>query len=97
MDITDPKEQEEATIYIGRLMKGFYLIWNRENPDDATIIKNIKLLSSGVLELDVNKVKENNLFEVTIKDTRPNDNRDKRDRNKGGKRNKGNQNRRRRN
>lgn len=97
MDITDPNEQEEATIYIGKLMKGFHLVWNRENPDDGTIIKNIKLLSSGVLELDVNKVKENNLFEVNIKDTRSNENREKRDRNKGGKRNKGNQNRRRRN
>ena len=99
MDIADPKEQEEATIYIGKLMKGFHMIWNRENPDDSTIIHNIKTLSSGVLDLDVNKVKENNLFEVTMKEPRQNDNRDRdrRDRNKGGKRNRGNQNRRRRN
>ncbi len=104
MEIEDPKEREEATIYIGRLMKGFHQVWNRENTDESTIIHNIKNLSSGVLDLDIAMVKENNFFESTMAEAKDRnrdsrDGRDKRDnRGKGNnKRNRNNQNRRRRN
>jgi hypothetical protein len=59
----DPQEREEAAIYLGKLMKTFYGSWNKEILDDSVIVKDIKLLSSGKLVLDLDKVREENLFE----------------------------------
>jgi len=68
IDMENKEEQEAAIIYIGRLMKSFSSLWNKENLDDDTIIKNIKELSRGLLDIDIEKVKQNNLFEYLVKD-----------------------------
>lgn len=59
----DPAEREEAVIYLGKLMKTFYSSWNKESLDDSVILKDIKLLSGGQLTLNIDKVREDNLFE----------------------------------
>lgn len=59
----DPLEREEAIIYIGKLMKSFYTSWNKEVIDDSVILENIKSISGGELDIDLDKVKEDNLFE----------------------------------
>lgn len=59
----DPAEREEAIIYIGKLMKSFYSSWNKEVIDDSVILENIKTISKGELTIDLDKVKEDNLFE----------------------------------
>jgi hypothetical protein len=59
----DPAEREEAAIYLGKLMKTFYGSWNKEILDDSVIVKDIKILSQGKLVLDLDKVREENLFE----------------------------------
>ena len=59
----DPQEREEATIYLGKLMKTFYSNWNKETLDDSVIVKDITLLSKGKLTLNLDKVREDNLFE----------------------------------
>ncbi|GHN01529.1 hypothetical protein WSM22_30180 [Cytophagales bacterium WSM2-2] len=59
----DPQEREEATIYLGKLMKTFYSNWNKETLDDSVIVKDIALLSKGKLTLNLDKVREDNLFE----------------------------------
>jgi hypothetical protein len=66
--LENKNDQEAAIIYIGRLMKSFASFWNRENLDDSVIINNIKELSGGKLEMDINKVKENNLFNSLLKE-----------------------------
>ncbi len=66
--IEDKEEQEEAIIYIGRLMKSFAGMWNKENLDDDTIYKNIREISKGQLDIDIEKVKNNNLFEHLVKE-----------------------------
>ncbi len=81
----DPQEREEATIYLGKLMKTFYSNWNKETLDDSVIVKDIALLSKGKLTLNLDKVREDNLFEKLYhekKKPRPqgNDNRDNRNR-----------------
>ena len=68
MTLEDPKDQEEAVIYIGRLMKSFASIWNRDNLDDGVILHNIKELSGGKLDIDLNKVRENNLFNNLVRE-----------------------------
>ena len=66
----DPEERESAVIYIGKLMKSFYSSWNKEVIDDAVILENIKTISGGELTIDINKVKEDNLFEKLYKTTK---------------------------
>lgn len=57
------KEKEEAIIYVGRLMKSFQAIWNKETADDALILKNIEQLSNGQLTLPIERIREENLFD----------------------------------
>lgn len=64
---TDPQEREDAIIYIGKLMKSFYGSWNKEGIDDGVILENIKTISNGELSIDLDKVKEDNLFERLYK------------------------------
>lgn len=59
----DPTEREEAAIYLGKLMKTFYGNWNKETLDDSVIIKDIKIMSGGLLTVSIDKVREDNLFE----------------------------------
>ena len=66
----DPQEREDAIIYIGKLMKSFYGSWNKEVIDDAVILENIKAISGGALDIDLSKVKDDNLFERLYKDKR---------------------------
>lgn len=61
--LEDDQEQEAAIIFIGQLMRSFHSTWNRENFDDAIILDDIKTLSKGKLHIDLEKVKENGLFE----------------------------------
>lgn len=63
LKLTNPQEKEEAIIYLGKLMKTFYGNWNKETLDDSVIIKDLKLLSGGELSMDIEKVREDNLFE----------------------------------
>ncbi len=63
----DPQEREEAIIYMGKLMKSFYSSWNNESIDDAVILENIKNISGGKLDINLDKVKEDNLFEKLYK------------------------------
>jgi hypothetical protein len=59
----DPQEREEATIYLGKLMKTFYSNWNKETLDDSVIVKDLAIMSKGKLQLNLDKVREDNLFE----------------------------------
>ncbi|MHA7131115.1 DUF4290 domain-containing protein [Algoriphagus namhaensis] len=63
IEMEDDDEQEAAIIYIGQLMRSFHTTWNRDNFDDGIILDDIKTLSKGKLHIDLDKVKENGLFE----------------------------------
>lgn len=63
VEMEDDNEQEAAIIYIGQLMRSFHSTWNRDNFDDAIILDDIKTLSKGKLHIDLDKVKEEGLFE----------------------------------
>jgi hypothetical protein len=66
-----PAEREEAAIYLGKLMKTFYSSWNKETLDDSVIVKDLKILSGGQLVLDIDKVREDNLFEKLYREKKP--------------------------
>jgi hypothetical protein len=64
----DPQEREEAIIYLGKLMKTFYGNWNKETLDDSVIIKDIQKMSGGALSMNIDRVREDNLFEKLYKE-----------------------------
>ena len=68
LKIENPQEREDAVIYLGKLMKTFYSNWNKESLDDSVIIKDISKMSGGVLSLNIDKVREDNLFEKLYKE-----------------------------
>ena len=70
VQIADPQDREDAIIYLGKLMKTFYSNWNKETLDDSVILKDIKEMSGGVLTIDIDKVREDNLFEKLYKERR---------------------------
>lgn len=82
----DPQEREEAIIYIGKLMKSFYGSWNKEVIDDEVILENIKAISGGELNIDLSRVRQDNLFErlYKAKTRKPQEDRDG---HRGGRRN----------
>lgn len=62
--ITDPEEKEAATIYLGKLMKTFFNSWNKDNINDAVILKQLSEMSDGQLSLDLDRVINDNLFDT---------------------------------
>jgi hypothetical protein len=64
----DPQERQDAIIYLGKLMKTFYGNWNKETLDDSVILKDIQDMSGGALNMTIEKVREDNLFEKLYKD-----------------------------
>lgn len=64
----DEQERQEAIIYLGKLMKTFYGNWNKETLDDSVILKDIQLMSGGALNMTIDKVREDNLFEKLYKE-----------------------------
>jgi hypothetical protein len=62
--LENDEDKEAAALHIGKLMKSFYAAWNKENVDDAIIIKNLVDLSKNRLSVDIEKVREHNLFET---------------------------------
>lgn len=63
-----PEDREEAVIYLGKLMKTFYSAWNKETLDDSVILKDIKNMSDGKLTMNLDKIREDNLFEKLYRD-----------------------------
>ena len=70
LKIEGKEEREDAIIYLGKLMKTFYGSWNKETLDDSVILKDIALLSNGELTLEIDKVKDENLFEMLYREKR---------------------------
>jgi hypothetical protein len=58
-----PEDRKDAAIYLGKLMKTFYGNWNKETLDDSVIVRDLKNMSGGQLSVDIDKVREDNLFE----------------------------------
>ncbi len=64
----DPQERQDAIIYLGKLMKTFYGNWNKETLDDSVILRDILAMSGGALDMTIEKVREDNLFEKLYKE-----------------------------
>jgi hypothetical protein len=53
--LPEGEEKKALTESVANVMKKNYLIWNKDNVDDAVILENLKVLSDGQLDLsDIN-------------------------------------------
>lgn len=64
--LEDPEEKEAAVVTIGKLMKSFYQAWNNDYIEEPQVVKIIKELSQGQLDIDLEKVKEHKLFDMNL-------------------------------
>ncbi len=72
LEIKDAEERKSAEIYLARLMKSFYITWNKENVDDEVIIEHLGQMSNYQIKLNINEVRENRLLEVQTRASNPN-------------------------
>ena len=91
-ELEDEEEKRDATIYLGRLMKTFYITWNRDNIDDEVIVKQLRKLSRGKLEIPLEEVKAKNLFDSTVGVSNNNSSNNSNNNNNKGRSNKGRRN-----
>jgi hypothetical protein len=70
MKLENPEERQDAAIYLGKLMKTFYGAWNKETLDDSVIVNDIREMSKGTLSMNLEKVREDNLFEQLYREKR---------------------------
>jgi hypothetical protein len=66
-NLTEPEEKKAAIIAIGKLMKSFYITWNKDSVEDEVILKNIRELSREQLDIPMEEVKQGNLFDSSNK------------------------------
>ncbi|MDX2194982.1 MAG: DUF4290 domain-containing protein [Cytophagales bacterium] len=62
------EDKDNAVIYAGRLMKNFYQFYSKDTLDDKVIKEQLEFLSGKELTVDLDKVRNENLFETTAKD-----------------------------
>ena len=62
VEIEDDEAKEQATIYICKLMKSFYAVWNHQAMENKVILEQLNIMSKGRLTLDPAKVEEENLL-----------------------------------
>ena len=62
------EDKEAAIIHIGKIMKSFFNMWNKESIDNNVIVQNIKELSDNKLSIDIEKVTKLNLFYKVTKE-----------------------------
>ncbi len=87
LKLEDAQERQDAIIYLGKLMKTFYGNWNKETLDDSVILKDIQEMSGGALDMTIEKVREDNLFEKLYKErkkTKPQQGQGHQQRHQGG-------------
>lgn len=70
VEMEDEESKESAIIHIGRLMKSFFSSWNKDNIEDEVIAQHIKQMSKGQLQVNLEKIKEEGLFNSNIKERR---------------------------
>ena len=64
-ELEDEDLRNKTAGYLGRLMKQFYIEWNRDNVEDEVIIENLKDISGGKFVFDEEKLKSENAFDVS--------------------------------
>ena len=65
VSIEDPAERETALLQAGKLMKSFYMAWNKENIDEEVIAQQMSAMTGGKGGIDVSRIKAEGLFDIS--------------------------------
>lgn len=72
-EIEDHESKMQAIVQIGKLMKNFYVTWNKDNIQDITIIEHIEKISGLSLDEDIKeRIISDGALEVQQKDRKNN-------------------------
>lgn len=63
IQLESEEDRLAAIAYIGKLMKTFYGTWNKENVDDNIILDHLRELSNNQLDISIERVKSESLFD----------------------------------
>ena len=62
-DMPEGEEKDNGIIYIGRLMKSFYVQYNKDIVEDIVIKQQLEKISKGKIILDLDRIRNENLFD----------------------------------
>ncbi|WP_266364762.1 DUF4290 domain-containing protein [Tellurirhabdus rosea] len=63
--LEEPDERRAFVSYLARLMKTFYMTWNKDSVEDETILQSLIEMSNGRLSEDVQAIRTNGFVEAT--------------------------------
>jgi hypothetical protein len=63
IQLESEEDRLAAIVYIGKLMKTFYGTWNKENVDDNVILDHLREMSNNQLDISLERVKAESLFD----------------------------------
>jgi hypothetical protein len=66
---SEPEEKRAFVSYIIRLMKQFYISWNRDTPEQHILLEHLSRMSNGLLQNEINEIKTSGLVDSAPKDT----------------------------
>ncbi|BDD03703.1 DUF4290 domain-containing protein [Aureibacter tunicatorum] len=96
LEVEDDEERFVFTVQIAKMMKSFYVNWNKDNVEDEVILENIDKLTNRKLKYDKEKILNENLLEIQMHRPKSSQNNNfKRKNNSGNYRQNNNQKRRR--
>ncbi|MCY7350882.1 MAG: DUF4290 domain-containing protein [Cytophagaceae bacterium] len=66
--VENEMERRAFVSYIAKMMKSFYASWNKDNTDDTVIFDQLRELSKGQLNDDIEYIKANGYLDVAPRD-----------------------------
>lgn len=67
----DIEERKSFVAYLGKMMKSFYSTWNKDNVEEAVVWEQLRELSGGRLNEEIEAVKREGITNVAPKDRYP--------------------------
>ena len=68
MNVENELERRAFVSYIAKMMKSFYASWNKDNTDDSVVFEQLRELSGGRLNDDIEFIKQNGYLDVAPRD-----------------------------
>ncbi len=68
MNVENEMERRAFVSYIAKMMKSFYAGWNKDNTDDTVVFDQLRELSAGRLNDDIDFIKQNGYLDVAPRD-----------------------------
>lgn len=68
MSVEDEMERRAFVSYIAKMMKGFYAAWNKDNVDDNLVFEQLREMSGGRLNAEIDFIRQEGYLDVAPRD-----------------------------